>query len=120
MEVEPRRFNLFAQFGERLDVTLSTHLDTVPPFVASREDETHIWGRGSCDAKGIIASMIHAAQALLESGQRNFGILLLVGEERNSAGAFRAARTPRGSQRLRTLPRLRKPPSRRKLPRLRK
>ena len=98
MEVEPRRFNLFAQFGERLDVTLSTHLDTVPPFVASREDETFIWGRGSCDAKGIIAAMIHAAQVLLESGERHFGILLVVGEERNSAGALQAARSPRGSR----------------------
>ena len=98
MEVEPRRYNLLAQFGERLDVTLSTHLDTVPPFVASREDDTFIWGRGSCDAKGIIASMIHAAQGLLEAGERNFGILLVVGEERNSAGAFQAARNPRGSR----------------------
>jgi acetylornithine deacetylase len=98
MDVEPRRFNLFAQFGERVDVTLSTHLDTVPPFMASREDETRIWGRGSCDAKGIIAAMIHAAQALLEAGERNFGILLLVGEERNSAGAYFAAKNPRGSR----------------------
>jgi len=98
MEVEPRRFNLFAQFGDRLDVTLSTHLDTVPPFAASREDETFIWGRGACDAKGIIAAMIHAALALLESGERNFGLLFLVGEERNSAGAYRAARAPRGSR----------------------
>ncbi|MGO9231628.1 MAG: M20/M25/M40 family metallo-hydrolase [Bryobacteraceae bacterium] len=98
MDVEPRRFNLFAQFGGRVDVTLCTHLDTVPPFVASREDETRIWGRGSCDAKGIIAAMIHAAQALLESGERNFGILLVVGEERNSAGAYCAAKNPRGSR----------------------
>src|SRR5208283_4338533 len=98
MDVEPRRFNLFAQFGDRVDVTLCTHLDTVPPFVASREDETRIWGRGSCDAKGIIAAMIHAAQALLESGERNFGILLVVGEERNSAGAYCAAKNPRGSR----------------------
>jgi acetylornithine deacetylase len=98
MEVEPRRFNLFAQFGERVDVTLSTHLDTVPPFVASREDETRIWGRGACDAKGIIAAMLHSIEALLEAGERNFGILLLVGEERNSAGAYCAAKNPRGSR----------------------
>ena len=100
IEVEPRRCNVFAQFGERLDVTLSTHLDTVPPFAASREDAEHVWGRGSCDAKGIIAAMIHAAEALLESGERNFGVLLLVGEERNSAGAYQAARSPRGSRHL--------------------
>jgi acetylornithine deacetylase len=98
MEVEPRRFNLFAQFGDRVDVTLSTHLDTVPPFVASREDETRIWGRGACDAKGIIAAMLHAIEALLGAGERNFGILLLVGEERNSAGAYCAAKNPRGSR----------------------
>src|SRR5207253_7644638 len=62
MEVEPRRFNVFAQWGEPLLVTLSTHIDTVPPFVASREDAEHIWGRGACDTKGIIASMIHAVE----------------------------------------------------------
>jgi len=98
LEVEPGRFNLFAQFGERLDVTLSTHLDTVPPFVASREDETCIWGRGSCDTKGIIAAMIKAVEALLAAGRRNFGLLFVVGEERNSAGAYKAAHTPRGSR----------------------
>jgi acetylornithine deacetylase len=98
MEVEPRRFNVFAQWGERLCVTLSTHLDTVPPFFASREDETHIWGRGACDTKGIIAAMIKAAGELLASGQRDFGLLFVVGEERNSAGAYRAAEMPRGSR----------------------
>jgi acetylornithine deacetylase len=98
IEVEPRRFNVFAQFGDPLIVTLSTHIDTVPPFVASREDDTFIWGRGACDTKGIIASMIKAAEALLASGQRNFGLLFVVGEERNSAGAYKAAQTPRGSR----------------------
>src|SRR5215472_4461436 len=98
MEVEPRRFNIFAHWGDRLCVTLSTHIDTVPPFFASREDETHIWGRGACDTKGIIAAMIKAAEALLAAGDRNFGLLFVVGEERNSAGAYRAAETPRGSR----------------------
>jgi acetylornithine deacetylase len=98
VEVEPRRFNLFAQWGERLDVTLSTHMDTVPPFFASGEDEENIWGRGACDAKGIIASMVAAVEALLEAGQRSIGLLLVVGEERNSAGAARAAADPRGSR----------------------
>ena len=50
-------------------VTLSTHMDTVPPHVPSREDEERIWGRGACDAKGIIASMIHAAEGLLDGGR---------------------------------------------------
>src|SRR5579872_2506098 len=98
IEVEPRRCNLFAQWGSRLDVTLSTHLDTVPPFIASREDEEFIWGRGACDTKGIIASMITAAVLLLEDGIRNFGLLFVVGEERNSAGAYHAAANPRGSK----------------------
>ncbi len=98
MDVEPHRFNVFAQWGEPLAVTLSTHMDTVPPFFASREDATHIWGRGACDTKGIIAAMIKAVEALLESGERGVGLLFVVGEERNSAGAYRAARTARGSR----------------------
>jgi acetylornithine deacetylase len=98
MEVEPRRFNVFVQFGEPLIVTLSTHIDTVPPFIASREDDDNIWGRGACDTKGIIASMIKAVEALLEDGHRGVGLLFVVGEERNSAGAYHAATTPRGSR----------------------
>src|SRR6202161_378826 len=94
--VEANRFNVFAHWGVPL-ITLSTHMDTVPPFFASREDADFIWGRGSADAKGIIASMIGAAEELLESGVRNFGLLFVVGEERNSAGAYAAARNPRGS-----------------------
>jgi acetylornithine deacetylase len=96
MEVEPRRFNVFAHWGEPLTVTLSTHMDTVPPFVASREDADHIWGRGACDTKGIIASMITAVDALLAAGQRGIGLLFVVGEERNSAGAYKAATLGRG------------------------
>src|SRR5947208_425574 len=57
MEVEPTRFNVLAYWGDHPVVTLSTHMDTVPPFFPSREDEQHIWGRGACDTKGIIASM---------------------------------------------------------------
>jgi acetylornithine deacetylase len=98
MEVEPRRFNVLAQWGEEISVTLSTHMDTVPPFFGSREDATHIWGRGACDTKGIIASMIKAAEALLEAGLRGLALLFVVGEERNSAGAYRAAKEPRGSR----------------------
>lgn len=97
MEVEPERVNLFASWGQPV-VTLSTHMDTVPPFVPSREDEEHIWGRGACDAKGILAAMVVAAEKLLEEGARNFGLLFLAGEERNSAGALTAAKTPRGSR----------------------
>src|SRR5579864_125590 len=94
--VKADRFNVFAHWGEPL-VTLSTHMDTVPPFFPSREDADFIWGRGSADAKGIIASMIGAAQGLLEDSARNFALLFVVGEERNSAGAYAAAENPRGS-----------------------
>ena len=100
IEVEPHRFNVFACFGERPIVTLSTHMDTVPPFIASREDGEFIWGRGACDTKGILAAMIVAAEALLEAGQRDFGLLFVVGEERNSAGAYHAAAHPQGSRYL--------------------
>src|SRR5260370_9398411 len=84
MPAELNRDNLFAFWGEPA-VTLSTHMDTVPPFFASREDDEFIFGRRACDAKGIIAAMIAAAEKLLAAPTRNFGLLLLVGEERNSA-----------------------------------
>lgn len=97
MDVEPRRRNVFAHWGNPV-VTLSTHMDTVPPFFASTEDDEFIWGRASCDTKGIIASMIHAVEALLAEGLSNFGMLFVVGEERNSAGAYAAAKVSRGSR----------------------
>ena len=99
MPVECGRFNVFACWGAPL-VTLSTHIDVVPPFFPSREDDAWIYGRGSCDAKGIIAAMVGAAERLLAEGRRDFGLLFVVGEERNSAGAFAAARAPRGSRYL--------------------
>src|ERR1022692_3114058 len=94
----PGRFTVSARWGEPLVVTLSTHIDTVPPFFISREDDEQISGRGACDTKGIIACMIKAVEAMLESGERGFGLLFVVGEERTSAGAYRAAQTPRGSR----------------------
>jgi acetylornithine deacetylase len=98
-DVEPGRFNVFAWWGKPL-VTLSTHMDTVPPFFPSTENEEFIWGRGACDAKGIIAAMVTAARALLENGVKNFALLFVVGEERNGAGAIAASKTPRGSRYL--------------------
>jgi acetylornithine deacetylase len=97
MPVEPGRDNIFVHFDNPV-VTLSTHMDTVPPFIPSRDDTDKIWGRGACDTKGIIAAMITAAEDLLQSGVRGFGLLFVVGEERNSAGAYAAARSPRGSR----------------------
>lgn len=97
LAVTPERDNIFAAFGQPV-VTLSTHMDTVPPFFPSHEDEEFIWGRGSCDAKGIIAAMIAATEKLLAGGTRNLGLLFVVGEEKDSAGAKFAAANPRGAQ----------------------
>jgi acetylornithine deacetylase len=97
MPVEANRENIFVSWGQPV-VTLSTHTDTVPPFIAASEDEQFIWGRGACDVKGIIAAMITACTNLLEQGERNFGLLLVVGEERNSLGAKNAAENSRGSK----------------------
>lgn len=97
MSVAPERENVLATFGEPV-VVFSTHMDTVPPFFPSREDEGFIWGRGACDAKGIIAAMIFAAAELLAEGVRNLGLLFVVGEEKDSAGAKMAAEHPRGAK----------------------
>ena len=97
MDVEPGRFNVFARWDQPV-VTLSTHMDTVPPFFPSREDNSHIFGRGACDAKGVIAAMISAAENLLEENVRSFALLFVVGEERDSAGARAAAVAPLNSQ----------------------
>ena len=99
MPVEADRFNVFAAWGEPV-VVLSTHMDTVPPFIPSSEDDDHIHGRGACDTKGGIAAMLHAAEELLAEGRRGFGLLLTVGEETDSIGAQVANRTPRGSRYL--------------------
>jgi acetylornithine deacetylase len=93
------RDNILVTFGTPT-VTLSTHMDTVPPFFPSSENETHIHGRGACDAKGIISAMISTAETLLAENLRNFALLFVVGEERDSAGARAAARAPRGSRYL--------------------
>lgn len=82
---------VFASLGEDVDVTLSTHLDTVPPFLPPRLEGDKLWGRGACDAKGIAASMIVAADHLRSQGLR-VGLLFVVGEETSHDGA-RAANT---------------------------
>jgi acetylornithine deacetylase len=72
-------------------------MDTVPPFFGCTEDDEYLYGRGTCDAKGIIAAQIAAADRLREAGIR-VGLLFVVGEERDSAGAAVANRNPRGSR----------------------
>lgn len=93
------RFNVLATFGEPA-VTLTTHFDTVPPWLPSSEDDEFVYGRGSCDAKGILASMICAVERLLEVGHRRIALLFVVGEEEGSDGAYEAARHPNGSSYL--------------------
>ena len=93
------RFNVYAhKAGVIPAVVFSTHMDTVPPFLGPcREDETHLYGRGTCDAKGIISTQIAAAGKLREQGI-DVGLLFVVGEERDSAGAKVANENPRGSR----------------------
>jgi acetylornithine deacetylase len=86
-EVEPGRANVLATAAGRARVVLSTHMDTVPPFINSSEDATHIHGRGSCDAKGIIAAQVTAAERLRAGGFEELGLLFTVDEELGSLGA---------------------------------
>jgi acetylornithine deacetylase len=86
--VEGARCNVFATAPEQPKpaIVFSTHMDTVPPFIPSREDTARVYGRGSCDAKGIIAIQVAAAERLRKEGIY-VGLLFLVGEERDSLGA---------------------------------
>ena len=99
MAVEGNRFNVLATAHEEPHpaVAFSTHMDTVPPFIPSSEDEQRVYGRGSCDAKGIIATQIAAAEKLRREGIR-VGLLFLVGEERDSQGAKAANQQPIGAR----------------------
>ncbi len=90
-EVEPGRANVLARTFARPRVVLSTHMDTVPPHIPSREDATHIYGRGACDAKGIIAAQLTAAGRLRAEGVEELGLLFTVDEEMGSLGARAAA-----------------------------
>jgi acetylornithine deacetylase len=92
------RWNIYAgDEGETPDLVFSTHLDTVPPFIAPSEDENFLHGRGVCDAKGIVAAQVAAGEALRAEGFR-IGLLFVAGEERDSAGAKAANLVPKGSR----------------------
>ena len=88
--VTPGRDNLYA-YREPPAVVFSTHVDTVPPYLPLSEDDAVIRGRGSCDAKGLAAAMVAAAERLAAGGERRVGLLFLVGEENGSDGARAAA-----------------------------
>jgi acetylornithine deacetylase len=88
--VSPGRDNLYA-YREPPALVFSTHVDTVPPFLPVMEDETAIRGRGTCDAKGLAAAMVAAAERMAAAGERRVGLLFVVGEENGSDGAKAAA-----------------------------
>ena len=93
-EVAADRFNVIATTDAPPRVVFSTHMDTVPPFIESREDDEFIYGRGSCDAKGIMAAQIFAAKRLLDEGEKHVGLLFTVDEELASLGAQAANKHP--------------------------
>ena len=92
--VEGARINLYAHNGTPPHVVFSTHIDCVPPFFPSREERGLIIGRGACDAKGIAAAQLAAAERLRASGETRFALLLVCGEERGSDGARVANEQP--------------------------
>ena len=87
--VDGERSNVIATVGPaaRPAVVLSTHFDCVPPFFPSRVDGDRLYGRGSCDAKGILAAQVAAVERLRDDGETRVGLLFVVGEERGSDGA---------------------------------
>src|SRR3954470_14935628 len=89
--------NVFATL-DRPDVVLSTHYDCVPPFFPSRLEGGRLYGRGACDAKGIVAAQVAAAERLRANGERRVGLLFVVGEERGSDGAVAANAVAPGSR----------------------
>lgn len=89
-EVTADRFNVFATTEAQPRVVLSTHMDTVPPHIQARQDDAKIYGRGACDAKGIIAAQILAAERLRQAGVQEIGLLFTVDEEQSSLGAQHA------------------------------
>ncbi len=97
-EVSAGRANVIATTSARPRIVLSTHMDTVPPHIASSEDEEFVHGRGACDAKGIIAAQITAAERLRAEGVEEIGLLFTVDEEMGSLGARAANRHPLASE----------------------
>src|SRR5215213_2646344 len=83
--VSENQNNVIAYLNENPRVFLSTHMDTVPPYLLPTEDNEKIYGRGACDAKGIIASQIFAAEELRKQGVTGIGLLYTVDEEQSSA-----------------------------------
>lgn len=85
------RINVIAGVGEP-SLAFSTHFDCVPPFFPSRVEGGVLHGRGACDAKGILAAQVAAAERLRAEGETRIGLVFVCGEERGSDGA-KAANT---------------------------
>src|SRR3954453_945890 len=96
-EVSKGRANVWASRGKGV-VTLSTHLDTVPPYIPPRLEGDKLFGRGACDAKGIAAAMLGAAENLNAAGEQRGDLLFVVGEEQGSDGARAANQLPATSK----------------------
>ncbi|HEX5408935.1 MAG TPA: M20/M25/M40 family metallo-hydrolase [Gemmatimonadaceae bacterium] len=96
-EVTPGRGNVWAS-RRGGGVTLSTHLDTVPPFVKPSLSGDRLRGRGACDAKGITAAMLAAAEALTADHEERVDLLFVIGEEKGSDGARAANHLPATSR----------------------
>lgn len=92
--VSENQNNVIAYLNDTPRIFLSTHMDVVPPHIEASEDAEKIYGRGACDAKGIIASQICAAEKLREEGISDIGLLFTVDEEQGSAGARAANKHP--------------------------
>lgn len=97
--VDDGRFNIIATLDAAPPVvTFSTHYDCVPPFFPSRVEGDRLFGRGSCDAKGILAAQVVAAERLRAMGRVAIALLFVVAEERGSEGAMAANRDPLASR----------------------
>jgi acetylornithine deacetylase len=96
-KISEKRYNLWIFPAAKQSIMLCTHMDTVSPFIPPSEDHDYIYGRGACDAKGIMATMIQAARELTAEGYSGFGLLFVVGEETDSIGAKAAAASGRHS-----------------------
>jgi acetylornithine deacetylase len=85
--VSAGRFNIYARVSDRPRIVFSTHFDCVPPFFPSRLENDRLFGRGSCDAKGILAAQVAASERFRAAGESRVALLFVVGEERGSDGA---------------------------------
>jgi len=97
-EAAPGRPGIFAHSDAPARLVFCTHLDTVPPFFPSSEDDGYLYGRGACDAKGIIAAQVTAAERLRAQGIQDIGLLFVPDEEKGSLGARAANALPAARQ----------------------